>query len=107
MARQTNASQARRLLALASIYDGGSRADAARLGSVMVQIVTHRPHGAAGHFREGHSEPSGHARLAQLLEIELGRILVQSMLEWRSNGPISAKLAPGRSRSGARLWLKR
>ncbi|MDX0967303.1 hypothetical protein [Sinorhizobium medicae] len=78
MARQTNASQARRLLALASIYDGGSRADAARLGSVMVQIVTHRPHGAAGHFREGHSEPSGHARLAQLLEIELGRILVQS-----------------------------
>jgi transposase len=27
------------LLALASIYDGGSRADAARLGSVTVQIV--------------------------------------------------------------------
>ncbi|MBO0145103.1 hypothetical protein JZX87_28625, partial [Agrobacterium sp. Ap1] len=27
------------LLALASIYDGGSRGDAARLGSVTVQIV--------------------------------------------------------------------
>ncbi|ACP22454.1 hypothetical protein NGR_b10010 (plasmid) [Sinorhizobium fredii NGR234] len=40
LARQTkDASQARRFLALASIYDGGSRADAARLGSVTVQIV--------------------------------------------------------------------
>ncbi|SES46067.1 Transposase [Rhizobium sp. NFR03] len=40
LARQTrNADQARRLLSLASIYDGGSRADAARLGSVTVQIV--------------------------------------------------------------------
>lgn len=40
LARQTrDADQARRLLALASIYDGGSRADAALLGSVTVQIV--------------------------------------------------------------------
>ncbi len=40
LARQTkDANQARRLLALASIYDGGSRADAARLGSVTIQIV--------------------------------------------------------------------
>lgn len=40
LARQTqDANQARRLLALASIYDCGSRADAARLGSVTVQIV--------------------------------------------------------------------
>jgi len=40
LARQTRDSdQARRLLALASIYDGGSRADAAQLGSVTVQIV--------------------------------------------------------------------
>lgn len=29
----------RRLLALASIYDGGSRSDAARLGNVTLQIV--------------------------------------------------------------------
>lgn len=40
LARQTkDANQARRLLALASIYDGGPRSDAARLGSVTVQIV--------------------------------------------------------------------
>ena len=40
LARQTkDAGQARRLLALASIYDGSSRADAARLGSVTLQIV--------------------------------------------------------------------
>lgn len=40
LARQTkNADQARRLLALASIYDGGSRSDAARIGAVTLQIV--------------------------------------------------------------------
>jgi len=40
LARQTkDANQARRLLALAAIYDGGSRSDAARIGSVTRQIV--------------------------------------------------------------------
>lgn len=40
LARQTkDAAQARRLLALAVIYDGGSRSDAARLGNVTLQIV--------------------------------------------------------------------
>ena len=34
-----DASQARRLLALAVIYDGGTRSEAARLGSVTLQIV--------------------------------------------------------------------
>ena len=34
-----NASQARRLLALAVIYDGGARSEAARLGGVTLQIV--------------------------------------------------------------------
>ncbi len=39
-ARQTrDADQARRLLALAAIYDGGSRGDAARIGGVGLQIV--------------------------------------------------------------------
>jgi transposase len=39
-ARQTrNANQARRLLALAMIYDGGSRGQAARIGGVGLQIV--------------------------------------------------------------------
>ncbi|PWE53570.1 hypothetical protein DEM27_25385 [Metarhizobium album] len=40
LARQTkDAAQARRLLALASIYDDGSRSDAARLGRVTLRIV--------------------------------------------------------------------
>ena len=34
-----DAAQARRLLALAEIYDGGSRTDAARIGGVSLQIV--------------------------------------------------------------------
>ena len=34
-----DAAQARRLLALAAIYDGGSRTEAARIGSVTLQIV--------------------------------------------------------------------
>lgn len=39
-ARKTkDASQARRLLALAAIYDGASRTDAARIGGVTLQIV--------------------------------------------------------------------
>lgn len=40
LARESkHAAQARRLLALALIYDGGSRSDAARLGNVTLQIV--------------------------------------------------------------------
>ena len=40
LARQTrDAKQARRLLALATIYDGGSRSDAARVGDVGLQII--------------------------------------------------------------------
>jgi transposase len=37
--RTRDASQARRLLALAEIYDGGSRSEAARIGGVTLQIV--------------------------------------------------------------------
>jgi transposase len=37
--RSRDAAQARRLLALASIYDGGSRSAAARIGGVTLQIV--------------------------------------------------------------------
>jgi transposase len=40
LARKTkNTNQSRRLLALAEIYDGGSRGDAARIGDVGLQIV--------------------------------------------------------------------
>jgi len=37
--RSGDAAQARRLLALAAIYDGGTRGEAARLGDVTLQIV--------------------------------------------------------------------
>src|SRR6202023_3924740 len=37
--RSHDPDQTRRLLALAEIYDGGSRSDAARIGGVGVQIV--------------------------------------------------------------------
>lgn len=37
--RSRDANQARRLLALAVIYDGGSRGDAARIGGVGLQVV--------------------------------------------------------------------
>ena len=37
--RTRDANQTRRLLALAAIYDGGSRSDAARIGGVGLQIV--------------------------------------------------------------------
>ncbi|TCR63205.1 hypothetical protein EV561_1725 [Rhizobium sp. BK376] len=40
LARRTkDANQARRLLTLAAIYDGAARLDAAKMGSVTVQIV--------------------------------------------------------------------
>ena len=40
MARRTkDAAQARRLLALAAIYEGASRTEAARIGGVTLQIV--------------------------------------------------------------------
>jgi hypothetical protein len=40
LARRTqDAKHARRLLALATIYDGGSRSDAARIGDVVLQII--------------------------------------------------------------------
>jgi len=37
--RSRDAAQARRLLALAAIYDGGTRSEAARIGGVTLQIV--------------------------------------------------------------------
>jgi transposase len=37
--RLKHAAQARRLLALAAIYDGGTRSEAARLGNVTLQVV--------------------------------------------------------------------
>lgn len=43
-----SANQGRRLLALAEIYDGGSRSDAARIDGVMLQIVRFNARGPDG-----------------------------------------------------------
>jgi len=45
--KSKDGAQARRLLALAAIYEGSSRTEAARLGSVTVQIVRTPPVAAA------------------------------------------------------------
>jgi transposase len=43
LAKKTkNAAQARRLLALAAIYDGGTRTEAAKIGGVCLQIIRDR-----------------------------------------------------------------
>ena len=75
LARKTkNAPQARRLLALAAIYEGASRTEAARIGGVTLQIVrdwvlkfnaqggrAHRPQ-AAGPALPAHGGAPGCAR---------------------------------------------
>jgi hypothetical protein len=54
LARRTkDAAQARRLLALASIYDGGSRSDAARLGNGRHPISTALFVGVCAIWRNG------------------------------------------------------
>lgn len=63
--------QARRLLALAEIYDGGSRADAARIGGVTLQSVRDwvlRFGAEFGHCRPSvfHVDTSCHVQLPTL-----------------------------------------
>ena len=62
MERSKDGAQARRLLALASIYEGSSRTEAAAIGSVTVQIVRDwvvkfNEHGTAGLIDR---KPPGH-----------------------------------------------
>ncbi len=94
LARQTkDANQARRLLALASIYDGGSRSDAARLGSVTVQIVrdwverfnTRGPDGLInGKAPGGQSKLSDTQRQALAKIVERGPIpAIHGVVRWR------------------------
>ena len=77
--------QARRLLALAALYDGASRAEAACLGSVTVQIVRDwvvrfNAHGPAGLM--DHKAPGRPSRLN-----DLHRAAVAAMIE---SGPTPA-----------------
>ncbi|WP_432761560.1 helix-turn-helix domain-containing protein [Rhizobium calliandrae] len=85
LARQTkDAAQARRLLALASIYDGNSRSDAARLGNVTLQIVRdwvmrfneRGPQGLINGKAPAHSSRLKRAALA-LGAVERGRLAAE------------------------------
>ena len=88
-----DAAQARRLLALAAIYDGASRTEAASIGSVTVQIVRDwvvkfNAHGASGLIdRKPPGQPprlnAGH-RAALVRAIEDGPIpAIHGVVRWR------------------------
>ncbi len=88
-----DAAQARRLLALAEIYDGGSRSDAARLGGVGLQTVRDwvlrfnaaGPAGLIDGKAPGNSPKLSAAQLQQLAAIvESGPIpAVHGVVRWR------------------------
>jgi putative transposase len=94
MARQSkDAPQARRLLALAAIYDGGRRTEAARIGGVTLQIVRDwvlkfNAHGPAGLIdRKPPGQPSrltdAH-RTALMARVDEGPIpSVHGVVRWR------------------------
>ena len=85
--------QARRLLALASIYNGSSRADAARIGAVTVQIVRDwvvkfNAHGPAGLIdRKPPGQPSHLSdadRAAVAAAVESGPMpAIHGVVRWR------------------------
>ncbi len=94
LARATkDAAQARRLLALAEIYDGGSRSDAARIGGVTLQIIrdwvmrfnTSGPDGFANGKALG-NRPKLNAEQRQALAevVERGPIpAIHGVIRWR------------------------
>jgi len=91
--RTRDASQARRLLALAAIYDGGSRSEAARIGGVGLQIVrdwvvrfnNHGPDGLIDRKPPGPSPRlSPVQRKALATAVEAGPIAaVHGVVRWR------------------------
>lgn len=88
-----DASQARRLLALAGIYDGGTRSEAAQLGSVTLQIVrdwvvrfnAEGPEGLRDRKSPGPTPLLNDAHRAALLEIiDRGPIpAIHGVVRWR------------------------
>jgi transposase len=91
--RSRDAGQIRRLLALAVIYDGGSRTEAARTGGVTLQVVRDwvlrfNAHGPAG-LRDGKApgrEPAlgGQHRAALAAIVESGPVpAVHGVARWR------------------------
>jgi transposase len=94
LARQSkDAAQARRLLALAEIYDGGSRTDAARIGGVTRQIVRdwvlrfnqHGPEGLINAKAPGNRPKLNEdQRQALARMVESGRIpAIHGVVRWR------------------------
>jgi transposase len=94
LARKTkSAPQARRLLALAAIYEGASRTEAARIGGVTLQIVrdwvvkfnAHGPEGLIDHKPPGQPSRLTDAHRAALAGIiESGPIpAVHGVVRWR------------------------
>jgi transposase len=88
-----NASQARRLLALAALYDGGRRGEAARMGGVTLQIVrdwvlrfnAHGPAGLIDRKAPGPARKLGDdQRRALAAIVESGPIAaVHGVVRWR------------------------
>jgi transposase len=91
--RSNDAGQARRLLALASIYDGSSRTEAARVGGVTLQIIrdwmlklnAHGPDGLIDGKAPGQrSRLSAAHRAALAAVIESGPIpAIHGVVRWR------------------------
>ena len=91
--RSKDAAQARRLLALAAIYDGGSRSVAAQFGNVTLQIVRDwvlrfNERGPAGLINT--KAPGGRAKLNDAQRQALGKIVesgpipaVHGVVRWR------------------------
>jgi len=94
LARQSKDSdQTRRLLALASIYDGGSRRSAAKLGGVGLQIVrdwvlrfnAHGPDGLSSRKAPGQAPKLNAVQRQALAEkVEQGPIpAINGVVRWR------------------------
>jgi transposase len=91
--RSKDSGQARRLLALAEIYDGGSRSDAARIGGVTLQSIrdwvlrfnTHGPEGLIAIKAPGPTAKlNDEQRLALKEIVEAGPIpAVHGVVRWR------------------------
>src|SRR3990167_3065313 len=91
--KSKDASQARRLLALAAIYDGATRTEAARIGGVTVQIVrdwvlrfnAEGPDGLINRKAPGQpSKLQNEQRAALMRMIENGPIpAVHGVVRWR------------------------
>ncbi len=91
--RAKDAGQARRLLALAVIYDGGRRTEAAKIGSVGLQIIrdwvlrfnAHGPNGLIGGKAPGNPSKLNDAqRQALAAVVERGPIpAIHGVVRWR------------------------